>query len=94
MADLYEDWPDEREGIIDETLGTLRDQRDSAQEQTLAGHQEFSPTTFSVGKSIVVGPIRFETSFNTKPKICFGVEQGAVNRGDVPAISRGRDVAP
>lgn len=87
-------WDDERDGVIDDTLDALRDQRDDSQENHLYGTQEFNPQAFTQGKHLVVGPVTFETAFDTQPSIRFGQTQSGVNQQDVPAASSATNYEP
>lgn len=83
VDDEFIDFSDEREGIIDDTLDTLRDQRDEAQEVSLHGSYEIHLHMFKTGNYAVLGPIRFETSFKIEPDITFGIKQGFINQADM-----------
>lgn len=91
---FYEDWPEEREEVIDDTLDQIRDQRDEAQENDLRGKQEINPHLFTTGNHMVVGPILFETAFTDAPNITFGEQQTGVNQADVPATSTATNYSP
>lgn len=75
MAEAYIDWSSEREGVINDTLDTLRDQRDEAQDAQFQGSFEIHPQAFKTGKHLVQGPFLFETAFQGAPHISFGEQQ-------------------
>lgn len=79
------DWDDARDDVIDDTLETLRDQRDEAQENHLYGTIDFNPQAFINGSHLVIGPITFETAFSTIPSISLDQQQGGINQLDIPA---------
>lgn len=68
----YENWDDERQDIIDDTIGVLRDQRDDEAEAAFGGSFAFNPQVMTKGQTMVVGPVTFEEPFANTPRIVFG----------------------
>lgn len=87
-------WDNERSGIINDTLDTLRDQRDDSQQNDLFGTISFNPQSFTTGKHMVLGPINFETSFSSSPIISLTQQLGTVNASDASNIGLITDYTP
>lgn len=63
------------DGIVDDTLNQLRDQRDLAENAVFTGQAAFNPQVFADKryKHFVVGPLLFDNPFDTTPNIVFGL---------------------
>lgn len=61
----------DRNKIIDEVLNILRQQEDSKGELSIGGSIPVDPQNFSSGSHLVIGPIRFSTTFTTPPLVSF-----------------------
>lgn len=72
FEEAYDNWDQERESIIDDTLDSLRDQRDDQAESVFTGAFTVNPQFLVKGKVTVHGPIVFEEQFDTVPQIMFG----------------------
>lgn len=94
MVEMVDNWDDERSDIIDDTLGTLRDQRDEAQENHLYGTVDFSSQVFSTGNHHVLGPITFQTGFTGSPVISLTQQQQGINQQDVPVSTTATNYSP
>lgn len=67
-----ENWNAERQGVIDDTLRTLREQQDDKQDLVHKGMLDFDPRAFGTTKMCIQGPIKFESTFERRPVVVFG----------------------
>lgn len=76
MAD-YDDQTEFADSIIDNTLDTLRDQRDDQQELAFSGVYIINPQAFKTNTTLVIGPISFGGSFTSPPNVYFSQHSAA-----------------